>query len=762
MIFGVFFAAMAALLRGESSGESRSRRRRRWRKRRKSRRQTGEKSQNDQEMADSIPQKPSTNQANADSAGRTTQDTPTQLVVDIGEQPTPIQTSSKAVNERPNSLCTKNTSVNSGEAESHHSDPTNQPSNSNEEGRGFITISRRRWRKRRKSKQQSVEKSQQKADLTPHTQQPPTIASGCDSVHRDADRTPTPQPLVVDIEQSTLSDSTTTAPYNSLRTKNEAVNDGTSEAEVLTDEQLYSKSIDQPSHTDENAKSPIAGGNSVKECSDDNISTNMGNKRSDASACGSPSTDSSSQGTSYGEIVSDKSMAHGDRNLSGITGSGDSGYIDMILSSMEDKPITATSPSTIQPSTEQSCPVNLVTPDNEPHPVSDENCVPSNEREVLAGDGTAVVDVDTHASRVLSQVSGDSEGPAEDACESKGLPQDASSATQDSEEPNCDANQGHRDVSDTEEVTRDTTSGGEEQKDTEEPAPSDRVKSDGEGAAAKDTSGSEDVNEGDKDTSFTEEPEMGCDELAQDTNEGDKDVSGGRELAPDDSESTVDKTEELAREASDGDAPSQQDTSVGDELTQNTISSGGPVQDTCVPNQDANDSDATLNQDAKETGRESSDTDRLSQDTISTSNVVGELTNKLDCVPAFNTGSAVDEDGGDRHEEEVYEQVRSCGVALEVLEKAADSCTVIGTVLVCNECFEKAVGVRHSTDCWESFRDTPAQWVETVEGGEFDRFKFSVELCAEGGYHMEMALYFNQHWDNNNRRNYTVTHDKDI
>ena len=104
----------------------------------------------------------------------------------------------------------------------------------------------------------------------------------------------------------------------------------------------------------------------------------------------------------------------------------------------------------------------------------------------------------------------------------------------------------------------------------------------------------------------------------------------------------------------------------------------------------------------------------------------------------------------------LFQRVYTNGIALEEMKRAQDGRAVVGTVLVRNDRYEKEVGIRHSSNTWKTFEDTRAQWVETVEGGAFDRFEFSVDLPEESFY-MELAFHYYQMWDNNNGQNYSVS-----
>ena len=76
-----------------------------------------------------------------------------------------------------------------------------------------------------------------------------------------------------------------------------------------------------------------------------------------------------------------------------------------------------------------------------------------------------------------------------------------------------------------------------------------------------------------------------------------------------------------------------------------------------------------------------------------------------------------------------FQHVKRNGVSLEVVERTKDGrFTHWNGILVVNECYEKTVAVRHSCDDWDTFEDTPAHWVETIQDGTLDRFQFCVKL----------------------------------
>ena len=125
-------------------------------------------------------------------------------------------------------------------------------------------------------------------------------------------------------------------------------------------------------------------------------------------------------------------------------------------------------------------------------------------------------------------------------------------------------------------------------------------------------------------------------------------------------------------------------------------------------------------------------------------------------ISCSDSVSEAEQDKCSNIEPEVYQRVQCGGISLEHMSLSADGSAVIGTILVLNDCYKKSVFVRHTSNTWDTFTDTPAEWVETVEDGAMDRFKFSVEL-PKGSYSVEMAFSFNQKWDNNNTKNYGVS-----
>ena len=137
-----------------------------------------------------------------------------------------------------------------------------------------------------------------------------------------------------------------------------------------------------------------------------------------------------------------------------------------------------------------------------------------------------------------------------------------------------------------------------------------------------------------------------------------------------------------------------------------------------------------------------------------TSNSESQLDTLPLAIPSYND----DEDTCKAKDKSaVYDVVDRKGVALERIHRAADGCSVVGTVLVRNESFQKCVGARHSITGWETTEDTHAQWVESIEDGMYDRFQFQIDVPAVESYRMELAFYYNEYWDNNEGRNHVVS-----
>ena len=109
--------------------------------------------------------------------------------------------------------------------------------------------------------------------------------------------------------------------------------------------------------------------------------------------------------------------------------------------------------------------------------------------------------------------------------------------------------------------------------------------------------------------------------------------------------------------------------------------------------------------------------------------------------------------------DEFYDRVRSDAVAVELLQRTKDEIT--GYVSVRNDAPEKRVVARYTTDDWETYQETSAEWFETVETQNCDKFRFTIPSSSWGDSHvLYLAVQYEvldqQHWDNNHDNNYQV------
>lgn len=104
-------------------------------------------------------------------------------------------------------------------------------------------------------------------------------------------------------------------------------------------------------------------------------------------------------------------------------------------------------------------------------------------------------------------------------------------------------------------------------------------------------------------------------------------------------------------------------------------------------------------------------------------------------------------------DEDFHLKVLREGVSLETVVISTDSIT--GHIRVANLSDAKTVAVRYTTDKWESYSEVEAEWSESVEDGEMDRFVFTLPAPKEVG-ELSFAVRYNDRWDNNGKSNYTV------
>ncbi|OSD02094.1 carbohydrate-binding module family 21 protein [Trametes coccinea BRFM310] len=104
-------------------------------------------------------------------------------------------------------------------------------------------------------------------------------------------------------------------------------------------------------------------------------------------------------------------------------------------------------------------------------------------------------------------------------------------------------------------------------------------------------------------------------------------------------------------------------------------------------------------------------------------------------------------------------------LALEGLVLSPEGTALNGTVRVKNLAFEKWVAVRFTVDWWQTTSEVTARYAESIEGGVFDRFSFSIRLGDMLARIEEKTLFFalrynvagREIWDNNGSQNYKVT-----
>ncbi|TCD67981.1 hypothetical protein EIP91_011650 [Steccherinum ochraceum] len=103
-------------------------------------------------------------------------------------------------------------------------------------------------------------------------------------------------------------------------------------------------------------------------------------------------------------------------------------------------------------------------------------------------------------------------------------------------------------------------------------------------------------------------------------------------------------------------------------------------------------------------------------------------------------------------------------VALESLVLSEDGASISGRIQVRNLAFEKWVAVRFTFDWWQTTSEVTAKYVESIPGGNVDRFSFSIRLNDMLKRIEEKTLFLavrytvsgREIWDNNNGCNYQV------
>ena len=98
-------------------------------------------------------------------------------------------------------------------------------------------------------------------------------------------------------------------------------------------------------------------------------------------------------------------------------------------------------------------------------------------------------------------------------------------------------------------------------------------------------------------------------------------------------------------------------------------------------------------------------------------------------------------------------------MVVEFVDHIADCVT--GYVSVRNDAPEKLVIARYSTNGWETYEEVTAAWLGPVEAQNCDKFRFEITSLGPS-YTVHLAVRYEvldqQHWDNNNDRDYKVVH----
>ncbi|KAI0806778.1 putative phosphatase regulatory subunit-domain-containing protein [Fomes fomentarius] len=103
-------------------------------------------------------------------------------------------------------------------------------------------------------------------------------------------------------------------------------------------------------------------------------------------------------------------------------------------------------------------------------------------------------------------------------------------------------------------------------------------------------------------------------------------------------------------------------------------------------------------------------------------------------------------------------------LALEEAKLSEDGTSLNGRVRVRNLAFEKWVAVRFTVDSWQTTSEVTAKYHDSVPGGVFDRFSFTIRLNDMLARIEEKTLFFairynvagREIWDNNEGQNYKV------
>ncbi|KAG1868877.1 carbohydrate-binding module family 21 protein, partial [Suillus tomentosus] len=107
---------------------------------------------------------------------------------------------------------------------------------------------------------------------------------------------------------------------------------------------------------------------------------------------------------------------------------------------------------------------------------------------------------------------------------------------------------------------------------------------------------------------------------------------------------------------------------------------------------------------------------------------------------------------------------KDADVVLQGLTLSQHDKTITGRVRVRNIAFEKWVAARFTLDLWQTTSEVTAHYVESVNGGTFDIFMFTIRLHDMWLRIEEKTMFIalryttagTQFWDNNNGANYML------
>ncbi|KIK91981.1 carbohydrate-binding module family 21 protein [Paxillus rubicundulus Ve08.2h10] len=103
-------------------------------------------------------------------------------------------------------------------------------------------------------------------------------------------------------------------------------------------------------------------------------------------------------------------------------------------------------------------------------------------------------------------------------------------------------------------------------------------------------------------------------------------------------------------------------------------------------------------------------------------------------------------------------------VTLQQLILSGDQRTITGKIRVRNIAYEKWLAVRFTLDWWQTTSEVTARYDESIEGGAFDNFSFSIRLHDIWSRIEEKTIFVairytvagKEYWDNNSGQNYHV------